>query len=150
MTLKEIHEVLSHPGVRRLHHFVRTKNLPFSLEEVKRTCSHCKVCAELKPRFFKPTVTNNLIKATRPWERISIDFKGPVAGPRKYLFVIIDEYSRFPFAYPCRDMTSNTVIRCLSSLFSLVGLPEYVHSDRKIVSIQRGDFILITERNRHQ
>ncbi|XP_077969314.1 uncharacterized protein LOC144423026 [Styela clava] len=27
-------------------------------------------------------------------------------------------------------MTSTTVIQCLSSLFSLVGLPEYVHSDR--------------------
>ena len=51
-------------------------------------------------------------------------------GPRKYILVIIDEYSRFPFAYPCRDMTATTVINCLTDLFSVFGLPEYVHSDR--------------------
>ena len=100
------------------------------MEDVKRTCSECKTCAEIKPRYYLPNRSNHLIKATRPWERISIDFKGPVAGRRKYLLVIVDEYTRFPFAYPCSDMTSATVINCLTSLFSLVGLPEYVHSDR--------------------
>lgn len=132
MNLKEVHEALSHPGVWRLHHFIRVKNLPFSMEDVKRTCPECRVWPQIKPRFYRPNQANYLIKATRPWERISIDFKGPVPGLRKYLLVIIDEYSRFPFAYPCRDMTSATVINCLTSLFSIVGFPEYVHSDRSI------------------
>ena len=100
------------------------------MEEVKKTCSSCKICADIKPRFYRSVYRNHLIKATRPWERISIDFKGPVEGPKKYLLVIIDEYSRFPFAFPCRDMSSTTVIECLTDLFCLVGVPEFVHNDR--------------------
>ena len=77
LNLSKMHQQFGHPGVTRLVHFVRTKNLPFSVDDVKRVCSTCKICAELKPKFFqKPPET--LMKAMRPWERISIDFKGPV------------------------------------------------------------------------
>jgi len=37
LTLDELHRGLCHPGVARLLHFVRSKNLPFSTEDVK-TC----------------------------------------------------------------------------------------------------------------
>ena len=46
------------------------------------------------------------------------------------MLTIVDEYSRFPFAFPTKNMDSNTVIECLHSLFSLFGAPAYVHSDR--------------------
>jgi len=46
------------------------------------------------------------------------------------MLTIVDEYSRFPFAYPCPDMTSNTVAKCLSDLFTTFGRPSYIHSDR--------------------
>ncbi|CAH8833617.1 unnamed protein product [Trichobilharzia szidati] len=129
--LKDLHNSLCHPGVVRLLHFVRSKNLPFSVDDVKRTISSCAVCAELKPRFCKVS-TGNLIKATSPFERLNIDFKGPLPSNsrNKYLLTIIDEYSRFPFAFPCQDMTASTVINCLCQLFSLFGMPSYIHSDR--------------------
>ena len=113
LSLTDIHAALCHPGITRLLHFVRTKNLPFSTDYVRRVCSTCRICAELKPSFYKPAV-NQLIKATKPFERISLDFKGPLqsASSNKYLLVIIDEYSRFPFAFPCPD-NSSTVINCL-------------------------------------
>lgn len=43
---------------------------------------------------------------------------------------MVDEYSRFPFAFPCSDMSSQTVISCLHKLFSIFGCPSSVHSDR--------------------
>ena len=43
---------------------------------------------------------------------------------------MIDEYSRFPWAFPCADMTASTVIKCLVELFSIFGLPQFIHSDR--------------------
>jgi len=46
------------------------------------------------------------------------------------MLIIVDEYSRYPFAFACRDMTTSTVIHCLSQLFCLFGHPLYVHSDR--------------------
>ncbi|KER32757.1 hypothetical protein T265_01242 [Opisthorchis viverrini] len=74
----------------------------------------------------------NIIKATQPFERVSIDFKGPLPSTshNKYLLTMIDEYSRFPFAFACTDVSSSTVIKCFNQLFSLFGMPSYVHSDR--------------------
>lgn len=131
LSIKELHDNLCHPGVVRLLHFVRARNLPFSVDDVKRTVSQCEVCAELKPRFCKIS-TGNMIKATAPFERLNVDFKGPLpsATRNRYLLTIVDEYSRFPFAFPCSDMTSGTVISCFIQLFSLFGSPSYVHSDR--------------------
>ncbi|XP_046862179.1 uncharacterized protein LOC124455579 [Xenia sp. Carnegie-2017] len=130
-SLTEIHAALCHPGVTRLLHFIRSKNLPYSTEEVKRVCSTCRVCAELKPQFYKPQ-QGVLIKATRPMERLSVDFKGPLPTTTNnpYMLTVVDEYSRFPFAFACPNMSSSTVIRCLDQLFTLCGTPGFIHSDR--------------------
>ncbi|XP_046841983.1 uncharacterized protein LOC124436099 [Xenia sp. Carnegie-2017] len=102
-SLTEIHPALCHPGVTRLLHFIRSKNLPYSTEEVKRVCSSCRVCAELKPQFYKQQ-QGVLIKATRPMERLSVDFKGPLptTSNNPYMLTVVDEYSRFPFALPAQ------------------------------------------------
>lgn len=112
-------------------HFVRNRNLPFSIEEIKRMIANCTVCNELKPKF-QTGIKSHLIKATQPFERLSMDFKGPLPSSTRnhYILTIIDEYSRFPFAFACSDMTSQTVIRCLCQLFSLFGVPSYIHTDR--------------------
>ena len=120
------------PGVARLFNFIKTKNLPYSIDDVKSVTSACKGCSILKPKFIKP---NNppLIKATQPFERLNIDFKGPLpsTSSNHYMLTIIDEFSRFPFVYPCKDMVTDTVITCLNDLFSLFGMPAYVHSDKR-------------------
>ena len=129
--LEAIHTQLCHPGVTRFLHFVKTKNLPYSTDDVKKVCSSCRICANLKPNFYKP-LNNKLIKSTHPMERISIDFKGPLPSStrNKYFLTVIDEYSRFPFVIPCPDITTSTVIKCLESIFSLCGMSGFVHSDR--------------------
>jgi hypothetical protein len=129
--LKELHEALCHPGITRMNHFARTRNLPFSIEDVKKVCEACPSCLKLKPNFL--TQSSTLIKATRPFQQLNIDFKGPLPeslNKNKYILTITDEYSRFPFAYPCKDMESKTVIKCFNQLFSLFGMPGYIHSDR--------------------
>ena len=62
-SLFKLHEALCHPGVTRLNHFVRTKNLPYSLDEIKKMTSRCPVCCECKPQFHRPERVS-LIKAT--------------------------------------------------------------------------------------
>jgi hypothetical protein len=131
-SLEELHSSLIHPGVQRMLHFVRVRNLPYSVEEVRRVTSNCKVCAKCKPQFYKPEPVH-LIKSLAPFERLSIDFKGPLpttSSNNRYILTIVDEYTRFPFAFPCRDMSSSTVIKCLTNLFSIFGMPAYIHSDR--------------------
>ena len=129
--LLDLHESLCHPGVTRMYHFVKSKNLPYSVEDVRRMTSSCKICAECKPRFYRPE-NSHLIKATQPFERLNVDFKGPLPSTDKnvYFLTVVDEYTRFPFVFPCADMTTSTVISCLCQLFVLFGMPAYIHSDR--------------------
>ena len=128
--LKELHDGLCHPGITRFYHFVRSRNLPYSMDDIKSVVNQCRVCAKVKPNFFKPK-NPPLIKATQPFERLAIDFKGPLPSvtANKYLLVIVDEFSRFTFAYACKDMTAKTVITHLNNLFSVFGITSYVHSD---------------------
>ena len=111
ISLLEPQRYLGHPGYSRLYHFIHQRNLPFSNEETKTVCKNCHTCAEVKPQFFKPE-SQTLIKAVRPWDRISVVFKGPVSGPHPYL-IAVDEHTRFPFVFPCKNMKSSTVTLCL-------------------------------------
>ena len=65
-------------------------------------------------------------------ERLSIDFKRPLLTTSRnaYILKVVDEYSRFPFAFPCPNMHSSTVIKCLDQIFTLCGMPSYINSDR--------------------
>ena len=129
--LRKLHDDLCHPGIIRMIHFVRSRNLPYSVEDIKKMTTSCSICAELKPRFCKPA-PSHLIKATQPFERLSMDFKGPLPSVTKntYLLTVVDEFSRFPFAFPCPDMTATTIIKCLCQLFAIFGMPSYIHTDR--------------------
>ena len=129
--LLTLHGRLCHPGVARFYHYVRARNLPYSLSEVRQVVSSCDVCKELKPRYYNPPRAN-VITSTRPWERLSIDFVGPLpsSSHNKYLLVIVDEFSRYPFAFPCSRITDDVVITHLLNLFSMFGTPAGVHSDR--------------------
>jgi len=71
-SLQKIHESLCHPGITRLFHLVRTKNLPFSVEDVRKTVGNFRVYSEIQPQFYAPPAAS-LIKATKPFERISLD-----------------------------------------------------------------------------
>ena len=98
-TLVDLHNSLCHPGVTRLYAFVKSRNLPYSVDDVKRVCGSCPICQVCKPQFCKPPVSH-LIKSTQPFERLNIDFKGPLpsSSRSKYMLTIVDEFSRFPFA----------------------------------------------------
>ena len=129
--LKTIHEKLAHPGTTRLYHYIKERNLPYTMENVRNTTRNCNSCMLLKPKFFK--VQGTLIRATAPMQRLNMDFKGPLptsTGNNKYLLTIIDEYSRFPFAYACKDMTARTIKLKLRDLFSIFGMPDFIHTDR--------------------
>lgn len=128
--LYELHSGLCHPGVSRMAHWIRSKNLPYSITEIREMTKSCPTCAEIKPKFSK--CNGRLIKATSPFERLNIDFKGPLPSntQNKYILTIIDEFSRFPFAYACKDVSSSSVIACLKDLFFTFGTPLYIHSDR--------------------
>lgn len=100
--LSDFHFCLCHPGITRLAHF-RIRNFSYSIE--------CPVCAWLKPWFYIPR-TSHLIKATQPMERINMNFKRSFCPWE--LLLTIDEYFCFLFAFPCPNLTMETIIWCLN------------------------------------
>ena len=64
-SLKGLHESLGHPGITRLWHFVRSKNVPFPLEEVRQTCLNCHTCF-----FFSLPINDILQHSNHSWETI--------------------------------------------------------------------------------
>lgn len=126
------------PLPSRPNHFVQTKNLPYSLKEIKIT-SKCSVCCECKPQFYCPENVP-LIKAFQTFKRINIYFKAPPLTSNRTstsLWCQVDEYSRFPFVFPCPDVLTSMVIMCLTSLFSFVWIPAYVYSDLRASFMSR-------------
>ena len=43
--LLNLHKALSHPGVTWMMHFIRTRNLPYSVNDVKKLPNHVKTVA---------------------------------------------------------------------------------------------------------
>ena len=131
--LCQTHQWRCHPGSPKLWHYVKQQNLNFTKAEVDQVVRDCQVCARMKLKFFKPA-TGTLISATKPFENLSIDFKGflPVAKGtgNQYILTVVDQYSRFPWAFPTRDQSSESVIECLSELIAIGGAPQNIHSDQ--------------------
>lgn len=126
---------------------MRSKNSSFSTVDVRNVCTTCKICAEIKPQFFKPG-SQHCLKSTQPMERLSIDFVGPKESStrNKYFLTVVDEFSRFPsfFLVAIRPHeTSGTVINCLRSSFSIIGCPESIYHDRgrQFLSKEEKDFM---------
>ena len=63
-----------------------------------------------------------------PWEKLHLDFKGPLPGG-KYLLVVIDRYSRYPEVEIITSTNAKTVIRKLNKIFSAHGIPEIILTD---------------------
>lgn len=135
LTVKEWHSRLCHPGQQRLYQFLCKNNIsiPNCQQWCKEVCENCETCAKVKPRWQRQTVVMNLIESTKPMQRWSIDFlvdKPPTVDGKSNILTVVDEYSRFVFAFATSDRSSKTVIQALEQLFMLCGPPESIHSDR--------------------
>ena len=129
-----LHEKLHHPGIVRMWEFIRRHNYAFSLDDVKKTIAGCATCREVKPKFYKPAETAPVIRSLQPFERLSMDIVGPKTPAfgtgNVYALTLVDEYSRFPFAFGLKTITTESIVRCLRSLFAVFGCPAYIHTDR--------------------
>ena len=43
-----------HRGLQWMAHYVRFRNIPYSIEEIKCVTSQCPECTAIKPRFYQP------------------------------------------------------------------------------------------------
>nr|XP_043067227.1 uncharacterized protein K02A2.6-like [Drosophila bipectinata] len=65
--------------------------------------------------------------ATTAWERIHIDFAGPIFD--SMWLICVDAYSQFPFLVQMSSTTTSNTIAALSSIFAIEGYPKTMVSD---------------------
>lgn len=75
-----------------------------------------------------------MVKATQPFERIAVDFKGPLprskSSNNRFILTNVDEYSRFVWAFPWKDTSTSTAFKIYHELFGTFGTPNTIHLDR--------------------
>ena len=70
---------------------------------------------------------NPWICPTRPWQRIHVDFAGPLNG--QMFLLVVDAKSKWIEVFPMSSTTASMTILALRFLFATHGLPEVIVSD---------------------
>ena len=94
---------------------------------MKKELEHCLACQVISaPNLPEPL--QSLPMPNRPWDKVKIDFYGPLPSGH-YALVVIGCYSRFPEVEILKSTAAQKVIPKLDSIFARHGIPSQVTSD---------------------
>ncbi|KAK7484343.1 hypothetical protein BaRGS_00024468 [Batillaria attramentaria] len=69
-----------------------------------------------------------------PFKRVAVDLVGPISPPsedgHRYILTLVDYATRYPEAVPLKKIDTPTVAEALVDMFSRLGIPEEILSDR--------------------
>lgn len=122
--MEELHQ--GHIGVVKMkstaRNYVWWPDLDKDIEGLAQACPECNAVRN-KP----PSITHHWEPAELPWQRVHLDFAGPVDG---HMFLLaIDAHSKWPEVFPMKSTTASATITILRSLFARQGLPVVIVSD---------------------
>lgn len=86
----------------------------------------CESCNSNKPDPPKVSL-HNWPYPQEVWERLHIDFLGPING--KHYLVILDAHSKWPEVFEMSSKCANLTTRALRNTFARFGLPKIIVSD---------------------
>ncbi|XP_039448651.2 uncharacterized protein K02A2.6-like [Culex pipiens pallens] len=95
-------------------------------DDVVQFVRQCKPCAAAAKSPTKATLESWPLP-DRPWQRVHIDYAGPVDG--YYYFVIVDAYSKWPEIFRTRVITATATLDMLRETCSRYGNPDVLVSD---------------------
>ncbi|XP_055623717.1 uncharacterized protein K02A2.6-like [Toxorhynchites rutilus septentrionalis] len=101
-----------------------------------KACQQCASAARSPPH--SPPVP--WPKSTAPWQRVHVDFAGPIEGD--YYLLAIDSFSKWPEIIRTTRITSAATISILRGLFARLGMPVNLVSDNgtQFTSAEFADF----------
>ncbi|KAJ1212450.1 hypothetical protein NDU88_000110 [Pleurodeles waltl] len=108
---------------------------PRMSEDTKEFCKSCETCqASGKTGGAPKAPLIPLPVVGVPFERVGVDIVGPLDPPtasgNRFILVVVDHATRYPEAIPLRTTTAPAVAKALLGIFSRVGFPKEVVSDR--------------------
>ena len=103
--------------------------------DTRRYCQSCDQCQRMSicGKTKKAPMVSMPIIGT-PFQRIAIDLVGKICPPssagHQYILTVIDYATSFIEAVPLKEITSISIAEALMSIFSRVGIPHEIISDR--------------------
>ncbi|XP_055623231.1 uncharacterized protein K02A2.6-like [Toxorhynchites rutilus septentrionalis] len=129
-----------HPGMQRMKAIARSyvywPTLDADIVSFVKACQQCASVARSPPH--SPPVS--WPKLTAPWQRVHVDFAGPIEGD--YYLLAIDSFSKWPEIIRTTRITSAATISILRALFARLGMPVTLVSDNgtQFTSAEFADF----------
>jgi len=137
--LNDLHA--AHVGIVKMkgiaQSFVYWPGIDADIERVAKSCAECAKHAHAPPK----SKDHHWEYPKGPWERVHIDYAGPVAGVM--LLIIVDAYSKWLEVKTTYSTTTTATITILDELFSRYGVPVTIVSDngRQFVSAEFKSFL---------
>ncbi|XP_059058843.1 uncharacterized protein K02A2.6-like [Achroia grisella] len=123
--LDELHA--GHVGILKMKLLARSyiywKNIDTDIENKVKSCRACRLQQNEPPK----APLHHWEQPTEPWQRLHIDFAGPVHGYQ--LLVVVDAFTKWVEIYPTKITTSSWCIAKLKELFTTYGIPHTLASD---------------------
>lgn len=123
--LDQIHK--SHLGIVKTKSIIRSyiwwPNIDVDIEQLIKGCDTCLAVSTNPPKA--PNISWST--PNHPWERLHIDYAGPVAGVM--LFIQIDAFSKWIEVSVTHNASTEFSISSLRALFSRFGIPRMLVSD---------------------
>ncbi len=132
--IKQVHEKAGHKGVLAtmsyLQPWVFFPRMKATVTDILKKCEACIVKAN-KGKDQRHTLVS--VVDGYPFQRISIDYVGPLPPSRgfKYIFTVRDSFTKWIEAFPTPAATAKYAIaRLTTEVFKRFGIPEEIHSDQ--------------------
>lgn len=123
--LQQLHR--GHPGMDRMKSLARSfVYWPKIDEDVEGFVRCCRSCAEAAKSPRKTDLESWPIPS-KPWDRVHIDYAGPIDG--LYYFLVIDAFSKWPEIFRTRSTTTSATLEMLQEIFARFGNPGTLVSD---------------------
>ncbi|XP_071485282.1 uncharacterized protein [Diadema antillarum] len=136
--LKLAHESIlgGHLGAKKTSEKIQTHFFWSGMHaDVVRYCRSCEVCQRTTP---KGKVTKVPLGSTplidEPFRRVAMDLVGPIepatSHGHRFILTVVDYATRYPEAIPLRRIDTQTIAEALMGIYSRVGIPREVLTDR--------------------
>lgn len=99
--------------------------------DVRKYCESCDTCQRSKlPLPARAPLVS--MPVGRPWEFVAVDILKvpPSFQGNTYLLVLQDYFTKWLEAVLLADQKAETIVKDLVKIFSVFGMPKYLHSDQ--------------------
>lgn len=125
---------LSHPGVRSTRKKITSRYFwPAVNRNVNTWTRACHQCQKQKVQRHTKSGCDNIAIPKGRFQHIHMDIVGPLppSSEYRYILTIVDRFSRWPEAYPLRDIMSTTIAQTfIKEYVSRFGVPCKITTDQ--------------------